>query len=203
MAQISDPVSVDYGLRLYLEVFKLEALHFGLWEKTDPLTLDGLRRAQTRYTENLVGKFPTEVKRILDVINQPVEIDGNTVYLTSHVGVSLYPTDADSVESLLNNAMSAKQYSKKHKSEFGFQFYDHHVQEQSLKYLQLEVGQCCMVACHNFDLDAARAVGFKTAFVRRPDEWGAEGPPDPEPNPAHDIIVDDFPGLAKALGVAV
>ncbi|MGI9411611.1 MAG: HAD family hydrolase [Hyphomicrobiaceae bacterium] len=69
------------------------------------------------------------------------------------------------------------------------------------KYLQLEPGECCMVACHNFDLDAAKAQGFKTAFVRRPDEWGAEGPPDPEPNPSHDIIVDDFPALARALGV--
>ena len=50
------------------------------------------------------------------------------------------------------------------------------------------------------DLDAAKAVGFKTAFVRRPDEWGAEGPPDPEPNPIHDIVVDTFPELAEALG---
>jgi 2-haloacid dehalogenase len=71
------------------------------------------------------------------------------------------------------------------------------------RYLQLEPGECCMVACHNFDLDAAKAVGFKTAFVRRPGEWGADGPPDPEPNPAHEIIVDDFPGLARALGVEV
>ncbi len=71
------------------------------------------------------------------------------------------------------------------------------------KYLQLEPGQCCMVACHNFDLDAAKAQGFKTAFVRRPAEWGAEGPPDPDPNPIHDIIVDDFPALARALGVEV
>lgn len=68
-------------------------------------------------------------------------------------------------------------------------------------YLQLPPGQCCMVACHNFDLDAAKAVGFKTAFVRRPLEWGAEGPPDPEPNPANDIIVDTFPELAARLGV--
>jgi len=45
-----------------------------------------------------------------------------------------------------------------------------------------------------------RAVGFKTAFVKRPDEWGAEGPPDPEPNPIHDIVVDSFPELATALG---
>jgi 2-haloacid dehalogenase len=69
------------------------------------------------------------------------------------------------------------------------------------RYLQLEPTQCCMVACHNFDLNAAKAAGFKTAFVRRPDEWGEEGPPDPEPNPQHDAIVDDFPALARALGV--
>ena len=79
------------------------------------------------------------VKRILDIINQPVEIDDNTVYLASHVGVSMYPTDADSVEGLLNNAMSAKQYSKKHKSEYGYQFFDQHVQDLSLRHLKLEV----------------------------------------------------------------
>lgn len=70
-------------------------------------------------------------------------------------------------------------------------------------YLQLEPSQICMVACHNFDLDAAKAVGFNTAFVRRPREWGNASPPDPEPNPIHDIIVDDFPSLAKALDVTV
>ena len=68
------------------------------------------------------------------------------------------------------------------------------------KYLQLDAGECMMVACHNFDLDAAKAVGFRTAFIRRPHEWGAESPPDPQPNPKHDIIVDTFPELAKVLG---
>lgn len=75
--------------------------------------------------------------------------------------------------------------------------------ETAARYLQMAPGECCMVACHNFDLDAAKAVGFKTAFVRRPDEWGPAGPPDPEPNPQHDIIVDTFPELAAALGVSV
>ena len=59
-----------------------------------------------------------------------------------------------------------------------------------------------VIACHTFDLDAAKAVGFKTAFVRRPKEWGIESPPDPTPNPHHDIIVDDFTDLASALGVS-
>lgn len=73
--------------------------------------------------------------------------------------------------------------------------------ETAAKFLQLDVGEVCMVACHNFDLDAAKAVGMKTAFVRRPDEWGPAGPPDPTANPHHDIIVDTFPQLAEALGV--
>ena len=71
------------------------------------------------------------------------------------------------------------------------------------RFLQLEPSQICMVACHNFDLDAAKARGYRTAFVRRPREWGDAGPPDPDPNPTHDVVVDDFPALATALGVAV
>lgn len=70
------------------------------------------------------------------------------------------------------------------------------------KFLQMDPSECLMVACHNFDLDAAKAAGYKTAFVRRPGEWGPEGPPDPEPNPQHDIIVDTFPELAEAVGTA-
>ena len=57
-----------------------------------------------------------------------------------------------------------------------------------------------MVACHNFDLLAARQAGFRTAFVRRPDEWGPAGPPDPEPAPGYDIVTDDFGQLADRLG---
>src|SRR5215831_6249253 len=48
--------------------------------------------------------------------------------------------------------------------------------------------------------DAARGVGYRTAFVRRPDEWGPAGPPDPVPNPATDIVVDGFAELADHFG---
>jgi 2-haloacid dehalogenase len=66
--------------------------------------------------------------------------------------------------------------------------------------LQTPPSDILMVACHNFDLDAARGVGYRTAFVRRPDEWGPAGPPDPNPNPACDIVVDGFAALADRLG---
>ncbi len=70
------------------------------------------------------------------------------------------------------------------------------------KYLQLDPAECLMVACHHFDLNAARACGFKTAFVRRTAEWGAGGPPDPTPDPHHDLVVESFPELARALDCA-
>jgi hypothetical protein len=57
-----------------------------------------------------------------------------------------------------------------------------------------------LVATHNFDLMAARDVGFRTAFVHRPDEWGSAGPPDPVPDPAHDIVAAQFLDLAEQLG---
>ena len=67
---------------------------------------------------------------------------------------------------------------------------------RAARFLDVEPREILMVACHNFDLDAARGVGYRTAFVRRPDEWGPAGPPDPMPNPATDIVVDGFAELA-------
>jgi 2-haloacid dehalogenase len=66
--------------------------------------------------------------------------------------------------------------------------------------LGLKPREIVMVACHNFDLLAARAEGYRSAFVRRPTEWGSTGPPDPTPDPAHDIVTDDVDQLATLLG---
>lgn len=72
---------------------------------------------------------------------------------------------------------------------------------KAAQWLGMEPSEILMVACHNFDLNAARACGFKTAFVRRPDEWGPEGPPDPTPHAACDLVVDGFEALAHHLDV--
>ena len=68
-------------------------------------------------------------------------------------------------------------------------------------FLQLDPAECLMVACHPFDLDAAKAVGFCTALVRRPDEWGPNPDDRPTLPPAdtYDIEVDGFEDLANAL----
>jgi 2-haloacid dehalogenase len=73
------------------------------------------------------------------------------------------------------------------------------VYQLAAKFVGVAPGEILMVACHNFDLDAARGEGYRTAFVRRPDEWGPVGPPDPVPNPATDLVVGGFAELAECL----
>ena len=76
------------------------------------------------------------------------------------------------------------------------------VYDAAPRLLRLKPEEIMMVAAHNFDLMAARRSGLKTAYVRRPDEWGADGDlfdKTNEPDPAHDIIVDSFTDLAAQI----
>ena len=57
-------------------------------------------------------------------------------------------------------------------------------------------GDAVMVASHDWDLAGAKAVGMRTAFVARP------GMPFATVYPPADHVVDDFIGLAAALGTA-
>ncbi len=55
-----------------------------------------------------------------------------------------------------------------------------------------------MVASHPYDLAAAAEQGIRTAFVRRPQEWGTGKAAIPDF--AVDIVAEDFLDLASQLG---
>lgn len=65
--------------------------------------------------------------------------------------------------------------------------------------LGLAPAQCMMVAAHADDLEAARAAGFRTAFVARPREHGNQPGRDPEPAAGFDVTALDFIDLAAKL----
>ncbi len=67
-------------------------------------------------------------------------------------------------------------------------------------YLDLPPEAMMMVACHKYDLHAAKAFGMKTAFVARLMEFGPQGRPDVAPEPAFDLNARDFLDLADQLG---
>ena len=57
-----------------------------------------------------------------------------------------------------------------------------------------------MVAAHKGDLRAARAIGMRTAFVPRPQEFGPGQQVDTAPEPWIDVQAGDFVDLARRLG---
>ncbi len=77
---------------------------------------------------------------------------------------------------------------------------DKEVYQTAADLLGLRPEQVMMVAAHKDDLYAARRVGFKTAFVLRPLEFGPKGKPDLTADPSFDVIAKDFIDLADKLG---
>ena len=77
---------------------------------------------------------------------------------------------------------------------------DKEVYLNAAEFLSAPPEKIIMVAAHRGDLRAAKALGFRTAFVARPDE-GPLGEKDLTPSPEWDFAVKSFNELADRLGI--
>jgi 2-haloacid dehalogenase len=66
--------------------------------------------------------------------------------------------------------------------------------------LNLEPAQVMLVAAHNGDLAAASAVGLRTGFVARPQEYGPHQSKDLKAEQPWDVVAASFTELAGAMG---
>ena len=67
--------------------------------------------------------------------------------------------------------------------------------------LDLAPRQVMLVAAHNYDLHAARALGLRTGFVARPTEHGPGQTADLAAEAEWDVIADDMVAIAERMGV--
>jgi len=74
------------------------------------------------------------------------------------------------------------------------------VYQLAVDYLGYRPDQIMMVACHKYDLKAAKAFGMRTAFVARPQEFGPDARPDITAEPWFDVHAGNFTELADKLG---
>ena len=70
----------------------------------------------------------------------------------------------------------------------------------AVDYLGFAADEIMMVACHPYDLHAAKAFGLRTAFVARPLEYGPAAVTKSPPDASFDINARDFLDLADQLG---
>lgn len=70
----------------------------------------------------------------------------------------------------------------------------------ALALLAIEPAEAMLVACHNYDLKAARSQGMRTAFIPR-QEFGNDQTKDQVPEDGWDIVARDLLEVADRLGV--
>ncbi len=128
----------DRLLQLFAEQLK------GVFRKQDSISrLDISRFGADEFAVLLTDISQQEevswvVKRLLDAAKSSYEIDGHTIHLSIKIGVSVYPTDASSVDELLNHSLTAKKYCKSKNNISSYQFFDSQIQQLSVNYLRLE-----------------------------------------------------------------
>jgi 2-haloacid dehalogenase len=69
----------------------------------------------------------------------------------------------------------------------------------AVELLDLPADRVMLVAAHPGDLRAAQSCGLRAAYVPRPWEWGPTAPAPEAPDPAFDVVAEDFVDLAAQL----
>ncbi len=75
--------------------------------------------------------------RIINALSVPFKLDGHELFITSSIGIAVYPNDGDDIDELLKNADAAMYYAKAHGKNH-FQYYRHSMNAAALERLTLE-----------------------------------------------------------------
>ena len=82
--------------------------------------------------------MPDILKRIQNVLDKPFNINSKEIRLSFHIGISIYPNDAQNASDLLSRAETALFYNKKSKSEKPYSFFTEDIERDIKKSEQLK-----------------------------------------------------------------
>jgi diguanylate cyclase (GGDEF)-like protein/PAS domain S-box-containing protein len=140
------------------------------------------------------------VQKIIEAISEPMMLQGHELYLSSSVGISMYPRDGRNSVTLMKNADTAM-YQAKKTGAGGYKFYVDDMNKRTLDLLKMESALRHALEREEFrlcyqpqvDIDSGRIVGFE-ALLR----WQ---PPDkPLISPADFIPIAEETGLIVSIG---
>lgn len=79
----------------------------------------------------------TVARKILDVMNQPFIIDGHEMFVTTSIGIAIYPQDGEDIEELLKNADTAM-YRAKEQGRNNYRYYTSDMNAKAVEHLIME-----------------------------------------------------------------
>ncbi|PZV16189.1 MAG: GGDEF domain-containing response regulator [Pseudanabaena sp.] len=77
-----------------------------------------------------------EAQKILDLLSRPYHVYGHEVFITSSIGITIFPEDLQEVEGLIKNAELAMYYAKNH-GRNSYKIYSPELNVQSSEYMAL------------------------------------------------------------------
>jgi diguanylate cyclase (GGDEF)-like protein/PAS domain S-box-containing protein len=109
---------------------------------TLPLAGSAARLGGDEFTIQVTGLTQDEdaakvARRILASMSRPFRLDGQEIFITASIGISVYPSDGLDVDTLLKNADSAM-YHAKNQGKDNYQFFSPSMNASSLHKLTLE-----------------------------------------------------------------
>ncbi len=126
---------------------------------------------------NSIDDASLVAQKLLDTIAQPIQVEGNELFVTSSIGIAIYPEDGETVEALLKNADNAM-YRAKETGRNSYKLCTPAMNRRALERLSLENALRRAIDREEFVLhyqplvriDGARVVGME-ALLRwnRPD----------------------------------
>lgn len=94
----------------------------------------GILLAEIKQVDNVTWVM----KRLMDTLEKPFQIQGSEIYLSAHIGVAIFPHDGLVVEELVRNASNACSHSQKVKGKDRYLFSSQHLNETAAEQLQIE-----------------------------------------------------------------
>ncbi|MBW4520293.1 MAG: EAL domain-containing protein [Scytolyngbya sp. HA4215-MV1] len=139
-------------------------------------------------------------QRILDALRPALQLEGHELYITSSIGVALYPYDGEDCQTLLKNADAAL-YRVKEQGRNGFQIYTPAINSKASELLALESGLYQALERNEFSLYYQPQVNISTGEVTRMEallRW--QHPELGEISPKAFIPIAEENGLIVAIG---
>ena len=92
------------------------------------------------------------IKRIQDKFSGKIDVSGNEMFVTTTIGLALYPDDGATPTTLIENARSAQKHAKSQVGRNTYQFYSQEINRKIVKQMKLELDMHKAVENNEFSM---------------------------------------------------